>query len=46
MESVPALMLQLTGVDITRCPVCHTGRLRVVGRLPPGASAVPVWDTA
>ena len=45
-ESVAALLLRVTGVDLTRCPVCHVGRRHVVGRLPPGASAVPVWDTS
>jgi hypothetical protein len=45
-ESVAGLMLRLTGVDITRCPVCRQGRLRVVGRLQPGAPPVPVWDTS
>lgn len=45
-ESVAALLLRLTGVDMSRCPVCHTGRLHVVGRLPPGAPPVPVWDTS
>ncbi len=45
-ESVAALMLRLTGVDIARCPVCRTGRLHVVGLLRPEALAVPVWDTS
>jgi hypothetical protein len=36
----------LTGVDIAQCPVCRTGRLRVVGPLRPGARPVPVWDTS
>ena len=45
-ESVAALLLRLTGVDITRCPVCQQGRLRVVARLPPAPLAVPVWDTS
>jgi hypothetical protein len=27
-ESVPALMLRLTGLDITRCAVCQQGQLR------------------
>ena len=44
-ESVAALMLRVTGVDITRCPVCRTG-LQVVGRLPPGARPVPGVDTS
>ena len=41
-ESGGALLRRVTRVDITRCPVCHTGRLQVVGRLPPGAHPVPV----
>ena len=45
-ETVAALMLRVTGVDITRCPVCRQGRLRRVGVLPPGALPVPVWDTS
>jgi len=45
-ESVAALLLRLTGVDVTRCRVCRVGRLRVVGRLPPGAPPIPVWDTS
>jgi len=45
-ETVAALMLRLTGVDITRCPVCHVGRLHVVARLRPEPLAVPVWDTS
>jgi len=45
-ETVAALMVRLTGVDITRCPVCQQGRLRVVARLPPAPLAVPGWDTS
>ncbi|MBI4610978.1 MAG: transposase [Candidatus Rokubacteria bacterium] len=45
-ESVAARILRVTGVDLTRCPVCRAGRLRVVGRLPPGALPVPVVDTS
>ena len=45
-EAGAALLLRLTGVDVTRCLVCRVGRLRVVGRLPPGAPPVPVWDTS
>ena len=39
-ESVRALLLRLTGLDIERCPVCQRGRLRVTEILP------PVWDTS
>ncbi len=45
-ESVAALLLRLTGVDLTRCPVCRVGRLRVVALLRPGGLPVPVWDTS
>ncbi len=45
-ESVAALMQRLTGVDLTRCPVCGVGRLRVVSRLRPGACPAPMWDTS
>jgi hypothetical protein len=47
-ESVAALMHRLTGVDITRCPVCQLGRLRVTGRLAPvrRPRALPGGDTS
>ncbi|HET7874715.1 MAG TPA: hypothetical protein VFN71_04250 [Methylomirabilota bacterium] len=45
-ETVVALMLRLTGVDITRCPVCRGGRLHVVGLLRPGGLPLPGWDTS
>ena len=48
-ESVRALMLRLTGLDIERCPVCQRGRLRVSEILPPlprPARPAPVWDTS
>ncbi len=35
-EPVAALMLRLTGVDITQCPVCRAGRLRVTAVFRPG----------
>lgn len=34
-ESVEAMMLRLTGIDIQRCPVCDQGRLRVIAVLAP-----------
>ncbi len=48
VESVAALMRRLTGVDITRCPVCQIGRLRVTGRLAPvrRPRALPGGDTS
>jgi hypothetical protein len=45
-EPVASLMFRLTGVDITRCPVCRTGRLRVVAVLRPGQIPAPALDTS
>jgi hypothetical protein len=45
-EPVAALMLRLTGLDITRCPVCHAGRLRVVAVFGPGQIPAPALDTS
>jgi len=33
-ESTPARILRLTGVDVARCPVCKSGHLVCIGRLP------------
>jgi hypothetical protein len=35
VETASQRILRLTGVDITLCPVCRTGRLCCVGTLPP-----------
>ena len=45
-NSVAALVYRLTGVDITRCPRCRTGRLRVVAVLRPGQTPAPALDTS
>ena len=45
-EPVAALMRRLTGVDITQCPVCHAGRLRLVAVFRPGHLPAPVLDTS
>ncbi len=45
-EPVAPLMLRLTGVDITRCPVCHAGRLRLLAVLRPGQIPAPALDTS
>ena len=45
-ETVAALLLRLTAVDLTRCPGCRQRRLHVVELLRPGALPVPVWDTS
>jgi hypothetical protein len=45
-EPVAALLLRLTGVDITQCPVCPTGRLRILATFRPGARPVPALDSS
>ena len=40
-ESVPALLLRLTGIDIERCQVCGQGRLAAVEMLRPTRPARP-----
>ena len=42
-ESVRALMLRVTGIDIDVCPVCQQGPLRRIERLAP---VPPTWDTS
>jgi len=48
-ESVPALMLRLTGIDITRCAVCQQGRLRrteILAPMPSPPRLVLITDTS
>jgi len=45
-EAVATLLQRLTGVDLTRCPVCRQGRLRVVAVFGPGARPVLTPDTS
>jgi hypothetical protein len=45
-EAVATLLQRLTGVDLTRCPVCRQGRLRVVAVFGPGARPVLAPDTS
>jgi len=40
-KSVHQLMLELTGIDITRCPLCQKGTLVLFANLP-----VPAWDSS
>ena len=35
LESVDAFMARVTQLDLTRCPHCADGRLRVIAALPP-----------
>ena len=49
IESLPALMLRLTGIDIERCPLCQRGRLHVTEILAPTSPLtrrVPLVDTS
>ena len=45
-ETAAALLLRVTGVDITGCLVCQQGRLRVVAVLRPGQIPAPALDTS
>jgi hypothetical protein len=48
-ESVPALILRLTGIDIERCPLCPLGRLHLTEILAPTPAPrprVPLVDTS
>jgi predicted Zn-ribbon and HTH transcriptional regulator len=40
-KSVHEMMLQLTGIDITRCPLCQKGTLVFVAELP-----IVAWDSS
>ncbi len=49
VESVHALMLRLTGIDIDRCPVCQQGRVHVTAILlsaPRPPRRAPSWDSS
>jgi hypothetical protein len=46
-ESIVAMWERLTGKDLTRCPVCEQGIMRVTGQLLPGrTAAVPILDSS
>jgi hypothetical protein len=46
-ESVAAMVERLTGKDLTVCPFCEQGTMRVTGRLAPGLTAtVPILDSS
>jgi hypothetical protein len=42
----PIMVQRVTGVDLTRCPVCGVGRLRVVASFRPGYFPAPPLDTS
>jgi hypothetical protein len=43
--STKDLLLQITGVDLSRCPCCHEGMMIVVGDLV-ASSRRPCWDSS
>ncbi|MCH7915239.1 MAG: transposase [Deltaproteobacteria bacterium] len=45
-KSIQELMLELTGLDITRCPRCKTGTLTFLARLPACKSYPAGWDSS
>jgi hypothetical protein len=45
-KSTHQLMLQLTGIDITRCPQCKTGTLLLLATLPACKSDPAAWDSS
>ena len=45
VESAKDLLLKITGVDLSRCPCCHTGTMIVVGDLPALSSGLR-WDSS
>jgi len=44
-KSAQDLLLELTGIDLSRCPRCHTGTMLLVGELPRILSP-PRWDSS
>jgi Putative transposase/Transposase zinc-binding domain len=44
-KSAHDLLLELTGIDLNRCPSCHQGTLIVVAELPP-ISSPSQWDSS
>lgn len=44
-KSAHDLLLELTGIDLSRCPRCQKGTMIVVGELPPLSSSLR-WDSS
>jgi hypothetical protein len=44
-ESAKDLLLNITGIDLNRCPSCHNGTMIVVAELPPISSSSR-WDSS
>jgi Putative transposase/Transposase zinc-binding domain len=45
-KSAHALLLELTGIDLNRCPSCHQGTMIVVAELPPISRSPSQWDSS
>jgi Putative transposase/Transposase zinc-binding domain len=45
-KSAHDLLLELTGIDLNRCPSCHQGTLIVVAELPPLSRSPSQWDSS
>jgi hypothetical protein len=44
-KSAQDLLRELTGIDLSRCPLCQKGIMIVVGDLPPLSSSLR-WDSS
>jgi hypothetical protein len=44
-KSAQDLLLELTGIDLSRCPRCQKGTMIVVGELPRISYSAP-WDSS
>jgi hypothetical protein len=45
-KSAHDLLVELTGIDLNRCPSCHQGTLIVVAELPPISTSLSQWDSS
>jgi hypothetical protein len=45
-KSAHDLLLELTGIDLNRCPSCHQGTMIVVAELPPISASPSQWDSS
>jgi Putative transposase/Transposase zinc-binding domain len=45
-KSAHDLLLELTGIDLNRCPSCHQGTMIVVAELPPISRSPSQWDSS
>ncbi len=44
-NSAHDFLLELTGIDLNRCPSCKLGTMIVIGELPPRANSLR-WDSS